>query len=432
VFFEHKTLVEKQSTAQQSLPRQRAAWIVRVVAVLLLVALSVAGTVKAQTVDVQKSLTESRHRVPPLLRLHPWRFFRTEADDALDFLNDETGLRLGISDTTIYQADPFIDTPHHTTVNTLDVIGLWSLVRSSAFGDGDLGFLFRDRTNMGPLTGNTFSSKIGLPWGVNNSGSNGYARFNQLWWQQSMFNYSLILQIGKIDEKTHFNTNWVASSDGREFLLQSLVYSQTIAFPSEGLGFNLRYWLTKQLYLDIGIADANGNPQSKPNDSLDSFFKGQYFESIECGISPELKWLWSGLDRANYRLMAWHTARTASHDGGAGFALSIDQQIPHQLVPFIRFGYSPAKINKTWVEADSGVVSLAPFGRDGDCFGVGMTWARPVGQTTQNQVAMEAFYRLEVIEGLQLTPDMELLFKPAGNPASNFEPVFGLRLRAYL
>jgi porin len=127
--------------------------------------------------------------------------------------------------------------------------------------------------------------------------------------------------------------------------------------------------------------------------------------------------------------MAWYTAHTQTHDGGGGISLSLDQEIPYSLVPFARIGYAPAKINRTWFEVDSGIVSVAPFGRDGDRVGAGITWARPTSASLQNQTAGEFFYRLEVVDGLQITPDIEFIFKPAARPTSNFEAVFGLRLR---
>ena len=102
------------------------------------------------------------------------------------------------------------------------------------------------------------------------------------------------------------------------------------------------------------------------------------------------------------------------------------------MVPFVRIGYAPAKINRTWVEVDWGIVSVAPFDRDGDRLGAGITWARPTSTITQNQTAAEFFYRLEFVDGLQITPDIESIFKPAEHPTSNFEAVFGLRLRAFL
>jgi len=424
--------VEKPMPVPTFVGFQKAGIRMGIVTLILLAALLADSAAQAQTVDVQESLNEDRQHQVPVLRIHPWRFLRRKANAATDLLKDRTGLRVGVSDTIIYQIDPFISTPHHTSVNTFDVLGAWQLVQAQAFGEGVLGFLFRDRTNLGPITGNTLSSDVGLPWGVSNSGSTGYARFNQLWWQQSLLDENLVIQVGKVDEKTHFNINRVASSDGRDFLMQSMVYSQTIAFPSEGLGFNAQYWPTKHWYLDIGAADANGNPQNKPNDSLNSFFKGQYFEAAEIGGSPELGWLWSGLRESHYRLMGWHTAHTSSHEGGGGVSLSADQEIPYSLVPFVRIGYAPAKINRTWVEVDGGIVSVAPFGRNGDRVGVGITWARPSHTSLQNQTVAEFFYRLEVVDGLQITPDIELVFKPAEHPTSNFEAVFGLRLRAFL
>ena len=403
-----------------------------IIAMLLIGTLLGSGTeVRAQTINVEETLQQDKKYRAPILRIHPWRFLRQKVDSETDRLKTETGLSLGLSDVINFQVDPFISPSNHTTVNTFDILGAWSLLKSQTFGDGVLGFLFRDRTNAAPLTGNALSNEIGLPWGINNSGSTGYARFNQLWWQQSLLDHRLIVQLGKVDEKTHFNTNRVASSDGREFLMQSMVYSQTIAFPSEGLGFNIRYSPTKLWYLDFGLADAKGDPQSKPNDSLNSFFKGQYFQAAELGASPDLAWLWSGLGKSHYRVMGWHTAHTANHEGGAGIAFSADQEIPYSLIPFMRIGYSPAKINRTWAEVDGGVVSVAPFGREGDRVGAGITWARPTSASVQNQTAAELFYRLEVVEGLQITPDVELIFKPAQNPTSDFEAVFGLRLRAF-
>jgi carbohydrate-selective porin OprB len=90
---------------------------------------------------------------------------------------------------------------------------------------------------------------MALEVGVNNSGSNGYARFNQFWWQQSMFDHRLVLQVGKIDQKTHFNANLVASSDGREFLMQSMVHSQTIAFPVTVVASTAQDWVNSATQL---------------------------------------------------------------------------------------------------------------------------------------------------------------------------------------
>jgi predicted TIM-barrel fold metal-dependent hydrolase len=178
----------------------------------------------AQSVDVEQSLTEDRALQRPLLSIQPWRWTRKKLLDTTASIKDLTRLSLGLSYTTIYQIAPNAPTPHHTWVGSLDVYGAWHLVDSATLGEGTLGFVFRDRNVWAPLTGNQLAADVGLPWGVNNSGSAGYNRFNQVWWQQSLLDEKLVIQAAKIDQTTHFNTNRVASSDGRDFLMQSLVY----------------------------------------------------------------------------------------------------------------------------------------------------------------------------------------------------------------
>jgi hypothetical protein len=211
-----------------------------------------------------------------------------------------------------------------------------------------------------------------------------------------------------------------------------LSHSQTIAFPANGLGFNIRYWPDPRLYVDAGLADANGNPDHKPNDSIDSFLQGHYFEAFEIGLVPNMKTISPALGEGHYRLMGWHTAEAMDHGAGSGVALSVDQELPGQMVPFMRVGYCPAGASRTSTEVDWGVVSVAPFQRSTDRLGFGATWARPTPPSTHDQFAFELFYRAQMVDGFQVTPDAEFIINPALNPSSSFQAVFGIRVRTYL
>jgi carbohydrate-selective porin OprB len=76
-----------------------------------------------------------------------------------------------------------------------------------------------------------------------------------------------------------------------------------------------------------------------------------------------------------------------------------------------------------------GVVWQKPFGRFSDRAGLAGVWADPVDSRGRDQYAAEFFYRLEVIEGLAITPDVQLIFQPALRPQRDFVGVFGLRTR---
>ena len=402
---------------------------IAVVLLCLLVGIRSAG---AQSVNVEQSLTEDRAVQRPMLRVHPWRWARKRLINGTELVNRLIKLQLGMSFTTIYQGAPESPAPHYTLVGSFDIYVAWHLIDSSRVGEGTFGFVFRDRNVWAPLTGNELAADVGLPWGINNSGSEGYQRFNQIWWQQSLLKKKLVIQIGKIDETTHFNTNRVASSDGRDFLMQSLVYSQTIAFPSNGLGFNILYKPDPRLYLDFGLADANGNPDRKPSDSINSFLDGHYFEAFEIGLAPDLKTIYGGLGEGHYRLMGWHTAEAENHGAGSGVAISADQELSNGMVPFMRAGYCPAGAGRTMIEVDWGVVSVTPFERSTDRLGFGATWGRPTAPSTHDQFAFEFFYRAQIVDGLQITPDAELIIDPALSPDSTFQAVLGIRVRAYL
>jgi len=406
--------------------------IVAVVLVCILGGLTGIRNAGAQSVNVEQSLAEDHAVQRPLLAIRPWQWTRTKLTRGTAFIRDLTRLSLGVTSTSIYQIAPDAPTPHHTWIGTFDLYGAWYLLDSAALGDGTLGFVYRDRNVWAPLTGNELAADVGLPWGINNSGSVGYQRFNQLWWKQRLMDKKLVIQVGKLDQTTLFNTNRVASSDGRDFLMQSLVYSQTIAFPANGLGFNIRYWPDPRLYVDAGLGDANGTADSRHNDSIDSFLQGHYFEAFEVGFAPDLKTVSPELGEGDYRLMGWHTAEASNHRSGSGVALSVDQELPNQMVPFMRVGYCPAGAGSTSTEVDWGVVSVAPFERSTDHLGFGATWAKPSAPSTHDQFAFEFFYRAQVLDGLQVTPDVEFILHPALNPNSNFQEVFGIRVRAYL
>ncbi len=393
---------------------------------------NVMSSALAQSVDIEKELTEARQPKVPFLRPHPWLRFRNAWLDGMERLDREVGLRAGVSFTTIFQHAAGLDSPNNAAVGNLDVFARWRLVDLGFLGQGSAAGLFRTRANFAELNGNDLSQRIGLPWNINNSGSAGYTRFNQFWWEQALLHQTLAFRFGRLDESALFDQNRVASSDGKQFVMQPLVENQTIAFPSNGAGLNLRYEPSQRLYVTTGFGDANGDPDVKPRQGLDSFAQGKYFEAAEIGVSPELSSLWASARQGTYRFLGWHTAATSSHPGGYGFALSFDQEVGEGIVPFLRFGICPDDVFRSSVELSGGVVTVKPFGRATDRAGIGASWSQPVAATQRDQFAMELFYRLEVVEGIAVTPDVELIAAPATQPGRDFVAVFGLRARLSL
>ena len=393
---------------------------------------NLSSTALAQSVDIERELTEAPQPKVPFLKSRPWLQFRSAWLEHMQSLERDFGLRAGVDFTSVFQHAAGLDSPNNTAVGNLDVYALWKLVDLGALGQGSAAALLRTRGNFAELNGNELSQRIGLPWSINNSGSAGYTRFNQFWWEQVLLHQTLAFKFGRLDQSALFDQNRVAGSDGKQFMMQPLVQNQTIAFPSNGAGVNLHYKPSPRLYVTAGLGDANGSPDVKPAAGLDSFAQGKYFEAMEIGISPELSSLWANAQEGTYRFIAWHTATTDSHPAGYGVALSLDQEVSDAIVSFLRFGICPDDVFRSSVELSGGVVTPEPFGRATDRAGIGASWSQPVAHPHRDQFAMELFYRLEVVEGVAVTPDVELIAAPAAQPGRDFVAVLGLRLRLSL
>ena len=67
-----------------------------------------------------------------------------------------------------------------------------------------------------------------------------------------------------------------------------------------------------------------------------------------------------------------------------------------------------------------------------DQLGVGLGWARPNDEVygpANDQYTVEVYYRLKLLQNLDVTPDLQVLVDPVQNPDQAVIAVFGLRAR---
>ena len=139
----------------------------------------------------------------------------------------------------------------------------------------------------------------------------------------------------------------------------------------------------------------------------------------------------------------WHKSRQkkAGAPEGWGVSLYAEGEIG-RYVPFVRLGHSegigekgtPAALNDM---AAAGVGLTDIFGQDHDVLGIGFGWGRrdktvgdPLAALKRtDQYSAELFYRVQVTELLEVTPDVQVFWDPTSNPAEDTIAVFGLRAR---
>jgi carbohydrate-selective porin OprB len=393
-------------------------------------------TGSTRSTDVDGVLEELALDRVPIVRWRPVARVRDAWHRTNDWLDERTGLRLGIAFTTVLQHAPTAGDPNDSFVGTLDLLGRWSLIDHARWGRGALNVQLRTRNNWGAATGNDLSTNVGLPWSVYSAGSDDFTRLNQLYWEHALLDDDVTITVGRIDQTNFFDRNRVAGGSSTHFLGSPLVNNQTISTPSNGGGLNVAYHALEWLRVSAGFGDAAGDPNASPNVAISNLFTDGIFTAAEITVGGDLGDLAAPLGVGAFRLMGWHTDDTGdpavgtgakpNRDGG-GVAIGADQEIGRDWVAFMRAGHSPDAGLRSETEVSLGVGTPTPFGRVSDFAAIGWTWADVLGAAA-DQYALEVFYRAEVLEGAAVTPDVQLLFDPVLSDA-DFAIALGLRLR---
>lgn len=80
----------------------------------------------------------------------------------------------------------------------------------------------------------------------------------------------------------------------------------------------------------------------------------------------------------------------------------------------------------------AGVGLKGAFGRNDGIFGAALAWGQPEDRSLCNQYVAELFYRIQLTQYIQLTPDFQLIAEPSRNRDNDTIGVLGLRMRIIL
>lgn len=342
-----------------------------------------------------------------------------QEDDAAhkDILNDQLAplnLEIEMGYTLIFQMASDVEDDSNSLLSGSYDLGItWSPIQTGSLSIGIEGGQILSHNDDEDLGAN-----VGSIMGINDDLDNLAIVLSGLAWTQSFYNDALVINIGKIQMSDFFDANEVANDETTQFLSTALVNNLTIPFPDDGLGINLWANLSENVYATFGMADNNAVGTYSPFKTVD---EGDFFYAAELG------YIHTGKHPGNYRLTVWH-AQTPADDGN-GIAISIDQHLTDNLVVFGRWGMGDEKIGdfEQFVSAGLGIES--PFGRAGDLFAVGFAWANPSDITVDEETIVEAFYRYQLNDKMELTPSIQAVINPAASTDSATVYVAALRLQ---
>jgi len=155
--------------------------------------------------------------------------------------------------------------------------------------------------------------------------------------------------------------------------------------------------------------------------------------------------LFEGLD-GTYRLYTWRNGRATDFNdvqaAHSGWGVSIDQRVPGGLTLFGRYGHEmEGKVKFDRSVSFGTEISGNAWRRGADAIGVAMglqrtshAWkaASPdiVGyQASGTEKVWETYYRYRVNPSFEVSPDLQFVQNPAGNPEGKDEFVYGLRAK---
>lgn len=353
--------------------------------------------------------------------------------DVQAFLANEAGIATNLYYTLFFQAADKTRSGTSTLANgRLDFGMNMKVYEDEGSGtSGVIGFLMRSGVVIGDGRDTNLTTNTGSLVGVNSLLDNDAATLNLLYYQQNLFDGDVAISVGKLHPNQYIDLSPVANDESTMFLAAPFDGNSTLQ-PGEGTyapGIAFQWAMTEQIYINSIIIDALG----RPDRGFETIGDGRYWLAGEIGYINTIE----GLGKGQYRLIFYNTNAPFGSDetrsNGSGFAINFNQEVCENLTLFLRYGIANDNVVAIPQELSGGISIASPFGRANDQFGLGVAWSQ-VGQQDQayhrrNQVTLESYYRIQLTDSWQLSPDVQLLFRPSDYPDEDVVALFGVRLR---
>ncbi len=368
----------------------------------------------------------------PIKVTKPWYDFKKR-------VNENTGIQFGINYTSVfmYATQVISDSNrNNTSGGILDIQFGWNLVnRKAGKNKGTLFIKIDSRHTYGDFTSPMFH-------GINESGYYGLPatgfrtytiRMLEFNWQQNFIKDKLTVIVGKVDPTNYFNFHGLIVP-WQHYLGYGTSVSGTVNWPDMGFGILAGYKFSDKFYAMAGLTDVRGDVYND-GDFLyfgENFFKGNFFKVIEVGFVGSMAERYFKKVSLTY----WHSdPYTSVSDAeipmGQGIAFSSHWFFKERFIPFVRVAFSNGNGENAFYKRDIQVGHGFRF-RTHDILAIAFSTAQTNVPGSKEQSTMEIFYRFNLTEHFEITPDYQLVINPTFNPNHNTLSYFGIRGRITL
>ena len=258
---------------------------------------------------------------------------------------------------------------------------------------------------------------------------------NILSYSQGFLDDRLVFTAGKLHPNQFFLLNYIANDESAQFLNGSLDGNDVMQ-PAQGTycpGAVMQTIPRDDIYVNAGIFDIADGPM----DAFENIGEGLYCAAVEIGWTPKLSTQFSRFSATfavSNQGREWNI--NGSKQTNAMCALLAQHQFDNGFAPFLEYGIGSEENPSASQELTLGVGFFRPFGRVSDYAGVGWSCTQPTNAygtlaptaDPPSTSVLEAFYRLQLTESMQLSPDFQINFD-AQNGTGSPSVAVALRLK---
>ncbi|MCK5087752.1 MAG: carbohydrate porin [Melioribacteraceae bacterium] len=377
---------------------------------------------------IEANLEVDNQKKEPYFRL-PIKVFKPWFDWKKSFM-EHTGIQFGVNytATSIWASSGITDESETSAASgVFDITASMTLIGKESGNTGTFAFKFENRhlySKTAPMFLGFQTGSILLPATKFREFS---FRFTEFYWQQVLFDTKVQLVIGKVDLTNYF-TFFGLVHPFKHFTGYAFSTSPSVNWPNQGFGIIASYMPTKNIYIMGTVADVIGDPFGN-NDIFntgDNFFNGKFFKAVEVGYVPSYEDRYFKKVSVTY----WNSDEVEGSSMGEGIAFASHWFIDGKYIPFLIAGYSNGGGANTMAET---IVSLGNGFRfkSHDILGVGLNWTSPPGDL-RDQYSVEVFYRFNLTERFEITPDLQYIINPSLDESKNSLTYFAIRGRITL
>ena len=344
-------------------------------------------------------------------------------------LSEESGLQLGFAYTLLHQeVNKSLTDEENATSGIFRISGKWEAYNRGGKNKGQLVFSIDNRAAFSDVAPSGLAGEVGHIGQTGTLFSDVDTILGDFYWSQFVNDARTGIVIGRYDPNDFFDVLGYANP-WSSFQNLSILFNTSIALPDWGFGIGAGHWFNgDQFYLFGSASDANG-VATKEEFNFDT---DELYKTVEFGWSP-------GRDQRYFRnvhVTLWQVDEREDDgiDDADGITLGFNWTWDQTYMLFARIGSSDADAPNDPQIAENSVTigGIYYFADRSDLFGIAYNESELASPGLDDQITLEAFYRIQFARNLAITPSIQILGDPALNPEEDEIILYGLRLRLTL